>query len=174
MGRTGRLSVGTDRRSTLLAVTRRIPPRAALAPVAVAAALAGCGAGAQPSFVARADAICAGALRQLRALPPAPAAGGSPLAGYLARALPIVRAEARAVAALPRPGESARRRARLDAFLAALHTSAADLAALSAAAQRGDAAAVAVAAATLRASPLPALAAGYGLRACGSPGATVT
>lgn len=143
--------------------------RAAL-PCVLAVLLSACGSYGKRDFVARAEAICASSVRQLRALGP----GSGNLSDYLARAVPIAGAEAHKIELLQRPGGSARQQAQLNAYLAALRRSVSQLRALAAAASHHDAAAASAAEAALRGNPLPRLAADYGLRACGAPGATVS
>jgi hypothetical protein len=146
--------------------------------VTVLALLAGCGAYTKQDFVARADAICASTVRKTRSLTP-PALIGSKaqqlraLAGYLAVVVPLVQSETTQIRALRRPSEDPRDRAALARYLAALAQSAAEYGRLAAAARRGDASAVAGAEAALGTSPVATLADRYGLRSCGTPGATV-
>lgn len=145
---------------------------------ALVASLAGCGAYTKGDFIARADAICANSVRATRTISP-PRFGHTPaqqltaLAIYLYRVLPIAQSEVRQLGALRRPTQSAADRARLAHYLAALSQAVGDYRALSAAAQRGDTRGAATAEAALRASPVTALAASYGLRSCSAPGATV-
>jgi hypothetical protein len=140
--------------------------------------LAGCGSSyTKRDFVARADAICASAVRQTRSIaPPSTTRGGahptSALAGYLAEVLPVLQSEVTQLRALPRPTGDSPARAALARYLEALGQVAQDYRELAAAARRGDAQGVASAEAALRASPVATLAAGYGLRSCGTPGAT--
>jgi hypothetical protein len=139
------------------------------APLALAVVLAGCGGGYTKSdFVARADAICASALRQTRSIPP-----GADLGGYLAAVLAVVQSEATQLRALRRPPDTAGDRATLEQYFAALGQTVSDYRQLAAAAQSGDQQIVASAEASLAASPLESLAARYGLRSCGAPTATV-
>jgi hypothetical protein len=142
------------------------------------ALLPGCGGSYTKSdFIARADAICTGAVRQTRSLAP-PAAGGSgpqqlrALGRYLGKLLPVVQSEAAQVRGLKRPVGDPRDRAALQRYLGALEQAAGDYRELAAAAKRGDAQAVASAEGALRASPVGSLAAGYGLRVCGNAGST--
>ena len=145
----------------------------------LAALLAGCGSSnTNRDFVARADAICASAVRETRSIAApsfshAAAQQLTALADYLASVLPIVQSEAAQLRALRRPTEDVRARATLARYLAALAQAAGDYGALAAAARRGDAQGVASAEAALRASPVASLAASAGLRSCGIPGATV-
>jgi hypothetical protein len=152
--------------------------RSAVLPLTVAAALlAGCGSSTvtKRDFIARADAICAGTVRQLRTIAPqtGSSSGTGALAGYLARAVPLVQSEADQLRALKRPsGGTAAERAALARYLGALTRETGSYRDLAAAARRGDTQAVANAEAALRRSPVPGLAAGYGLRACGTPAGT--
>ena len=146
----------------------------ALALLTIAVALCSCGSYTRADFIAGADAICASAVRQTRTLEPPQSEQMSALAAYLARVLPIVRHETRQLRALRRPSQPAQAARRLGRYLAAVAEVGRDYAALAAAAARGSAPAVASAEAELRAIPLASLAAGYGLRSCGTPGATVS
>jgi hypothetical protein len=128
-------------------------------------------------FIARADAICASSLRDARAIGPqspggAAGASNAALSGFIAKLLPVVETEASQLRALPRPPQSARDRATLDRWIAALAQEVDEYRQLAMAAKRGDVQGVASAEATLRASPAAALATTYGLRACGTPGGT--
>jgi hypothetical protein len=144
----------------------------------LAALVAGCGtAHTKRDFIARADAICSGALRQARSIAPQSSANGatqqpSALARYLAEVLPVVQSEAAELRALPRPTQDARDRSALASYLRALAQVVQHYQELASAAKRGDAQGIAGAEAALRASPVNSLAASYGLRSCGTPGAT--
>ena len=141
---------------------------AAIAAVLVAAAaIAGCGSSYTKSdFIARADAICASSLRQTRSIAP------SALGEYVAAVLPIVESEATQLRALKSPPQDARDQAALAKYFGALTQEVEDYRKLGAAAKRGDAQGVTDAEAALRASPATSLATAYGLRSCGTPGAT--
>jgi hypothetical protein len=142
------------------------------------ALLAGCaGSYTKRDFVARADAICASAVRQTRSIAPPSLTSSAAhqmraLAGYLAEVSPVVRSEAAQLRALRRPTEDGRARATLARYLGALARAAGDYTALAASARRGELQGVASAEAALRASPVASLAARYGLRSCATPGAT--
>ncbi len=139
-----------------------------------AALLAGCGGSySKRDFTARANAICAGAVRDTRDLVPPTSGQLGALATYLGKVVPIVRSEERQIAALQRPAGSRRDRATLAEYLAALKQSAADFQALESAAKAGDRPAVATAEAALRVTPVTSLAASYGLESCAAAGATV-
>jgi hypothetical protein len=146
--------------------------------VAAVVLLTGCGSYTKADFVASANAICAGAVRATRALPPptstAGAAGASALSAYLERLLPVVRSETKQLLALRRPTGKPRQSASLRRYLAAVSQTRTDYIALAAAARRGDVEGVAEAESRLRASSVAALAARYGLRSCANPGATVS
>ncbi len=155
------------------AVARRV-----VALLMLAALVAGCGADTKGDFVARANAICASTVRETRSIAPpsfthSKAQQLRALAGYLASVLPVVQSEATQLHALRRPTEVAHDRAALARYLSAVTQVLGDYRELAAAAKRGDARGVASAEAALRASPVTSLAAAYGLRSCGSPGATV-
>ena len=142
-------------------------------------AIAGCGSGSvkKTDYLVRADAICMNAIRATRSIPP-PATVGSrrdqltALAQYLSRLVPVVTSEDTQIRALKRPSGSAQDGAALARYLGALTRSATEYTRLAAAARRRDAAGVADAEASLRATPVASLAAAYGLRACGNAGGT--
>jgi hypothetical protein len=142
--------------------------------------LAGCGGSGytKSDFIARADAICAGAVRQTRSIaPPGAAQAGSgqdgALAAYLSNVVPVLENEASQLRALRRPPGNAGELATLNRWYSALAQSVMHYKELAAAARRGDDQSVADAEAALGASPVYSLAASYGLRSCGTPGATV-
>jgi hypothetical protein len=115
--------------------------------------------------VARANGICISTLRAVRSVPPPSGGAGSPsaLARYLQKVAPIVGQEASDTRALPRPAQD---RALLNRYVTAVTASADQYRALASAAKRGDSAAVSQGLAALRASPVSALAARYGLTRC--------
>jgi hypothetical protein len=123
--------------------------------------------------IARGNAICAGALRDLRATPP-PAGGETSLPGlaaYLRTVMPILRRENASLQRLPRPTAD---RALLGQYLSAVAKSDATYGTLAAAARRGDQDAVNQALAQLEANPASSLAARYGLSQCtGAAGTAV-
>jgi hypothetical protein len=136
--------------------------------MATVALIAGCGSSYTKSdFIARADAICASALRQTRSIAPTTALGE-----YVAAVVPIVQSEATELRALKSPPQDARDEAALAKYFGALTQEVENYRKLGAAAKRGDGQGVTNAEAALRASPAASLATGYGLRACGTPGAT--
>jgi hypothetical protein len=151
--------------------------RAASRPARLAVALltssviVGCGSRTvtKRDYVARADAICASALRSLRAAGPA-----SSLSAYLGSAVPILRSQDHQLRALPAPSQSAADRATLSRYLAALDADLRSYQALQSAAQAGNAEAATGAESALRVSPTTTLAARYGLRDCAAPSATVS
>jgi hypothetical protein len=137
-----------------------------------------CGGGGgytKADFVARANAICTKTLNQTRAIiPPASTAPpGGEFAAYLGQLVPLVQSETDQIRALKRPsGGTAEDRRMLSQYLAALGQVVTAYRQLKAAAKQGDAQAIANVEATLRANPAADLAASYGLRSCGTPGAT--
>jgi len=145
---------------------------------AFAALVAGCGTYTQSDFIARADAICASSVRETRSISP-PSFGRtaaeqlSALGDYLNRVLPIARSEVSQLRGLKLPKQAAADRATLAAYLVAAGHAVGEYQALAAAAAQGDARGVSSAEAALRASPVAALAAHYGLHSCSAPGATV-
>ncbi|MBV9604571.1 MAG: hypothetical protein JO027_05670 [Solirubrobacterales bacterium] len=140
---------------------------------------AGCGGSgyAKSDFIARADAICAGAVRQTRSIsPPSAAQAGSgqdrALSAYLSSVVPVLESEASQLTALRRPPGTRSEQITLTRWYAALAQSVASYKELAAAAKRGDDQAVADAEAALGSSPVDSLAARYGLRSCGTPETT--
>jgi hypothetical protein len=138
----------------------------------------GCGAYTKRDFIARADAICTTTVRATRLIAPPSFGHAGPeqlraLAGYTAKVLPLVQDEAKQLAGLPRPqGGAAADRTTLTTFLGAFDALAGDYRSLETAASRADAAGVARAEAALAVSPVGSLAGRYGLRSCGTAGAT--
>jgi hypothetical protein len=131
--------------------------------------LAGCG-GSQYSrhdFITQADAICAGALRQARSITP-----GTALPTYLADYVPVLESEASQLQALRRPPDTARDRATLERYFAALQQTVAEYRQLLAAARSGDQQTLISTEAALGSSQLYSLASSYGLSSCGTPGST--
>lgn len=157
-------------------------PATLIALGALMTSLAACGSSVTRSdYVARANAICAQAVRQTRVIPPpAPATGSvsgaiglSALAGYVERITPIAEHELSQLEALKRPsGGAAADRSALSRYFVALAAAIRDYRDLGAAAARGDAAGMRDAEAALAGSHATELAVAYGLRACGTPGGT--
>ena len=148
----------------------------ALAAAACCFAVSACGShtATKNDVIARANGICANALRDIRATPSG--SGGTTsltaLAAYLRSVLPILKREASDLRALPKPANG---RPLLHQYLSAVGRSTATYRALTAAAARGDQAAVNQALAQLRANPASALAARYGLSQCaGTVGTAVS
>jgi hypothetical protein len=137
--------------------------------VALAVLVAGCGGSGytRHDFITRADAICAGALRQARSIAP-----GTPLSTYLAAYVPVLASEASQLRALRRPPDTTRNRATLERYFTALRQVVAEYRQLAAAARSGDRQALTNAEAALGASPVYSLATSYGLSSCGTPGST--
>ncbi|MBV9943334.1 MAG: hypothetical protein JO262_14515 [Solirubrobacterales bacterium] len=157
----------------------RRPRASACGALLIAVFAAGCGGRAytKSDFIARANAICADALRQTRSIPPPGAAQATlgqdaALGAYLGSVLPVLENEASQLRALRRPPGNAREHATLERYFIALTQTVRDYKELAAAATHGDDQAVADAEAALGASQVYSLAASYGLRACGAPGTT--
>ena len=147
--------------------------RAPLAAAVAAVLVAGCGgqAATKQDVIARGNAVCAAALRDLRATPP-PAGGETSLSGlaaYLQSVMPTLRHEVSSLEALPRPTTD---RAVLNQFLSAMQGSQTTYRELAAAAGRGDQSGVNQALAQLQANPASSLAARYGLSQCGGAAST--
>jgi hypothetical protein len=144
--------------------------------ILLTALLTGCGGGgfSKSDFIAQANAICANTLRQTRAIaPPAAASETGATAAYLGRLVPLVQSEADQLRRLKRHPGNARDRLMLSQYFAALGQVVTAYHRLEAAARSGDSDTIASVEATLRASPVAALATAYGIRSCGTPGATV-
>jgi hypothetical protein len=144
---------------------------AALAAGCVAATACGGHTATKQDVIARGNAICAGALRDLRATP-YPTSGKTSvanLAAYMDAVLPIVQREVSNLRALPRPATD---RPLLDRYVAAVSSSASTYRSLAKAARRGDQAGVNQALATLQANPAATLAGRYGISQCASAGST--
>jgi hypothetical protein len=147
----------------------------ALVLAAAALALSACGSSGESKkdFIARADAICNNATRDLLNVA-APATTGTvtlpALAKYLGAVVPIVASEAKQLNALPRPAGD---RAALRRYLAAVAATAGHYKALADAARAGNRQAISAATGALRASPASRLAAAYGLKECAGPTGTV-
>jgi hypothetical protein len=153
---------------TLLSVKReRVTAIAVVAATAVG--LVGCGGSTytKHDFVIRADAICAGALRQARSIAP-----GTALPAYLAAYVPVLESEASQLRALRRPPGSAHDQAALKQYFAALSQTVAEYRRLATAAKSGDDQGVANAESALGSSRVYSLATAYGLNSCGTPGST--
>jgi hypothetical protein len=121
--------------------------------------------------IARANAICASASRDLLATTP-PGGGETSLSGlsdYLDATVPILRREISNLQTLPRPATD---RALLDQYLSAVAKSGITYGTLAAAARRGDQDAVNQALADLQANPASSLAARYGMNQCAGASGT--
>ena len=145
--------------------------------VLAAVVLAGCGSSyTRADFIRRADGICLTTTRAVRSLPPPRFTGTTQqrrsLGAYLMRLAPLVQAEARRLAALPKPPDGPGRRRLLARWLAAVRVSGDELAQLGAATGTGRAGAVARISGELASAPVVRLARRYGARACSGPGAT--
>ena len=123
-------------------------------------------------YLARANAICATALRGARNVTPPGSSAAGPsldaLGSYFKQVIPIVEREASQLRALPRPAAD---RALLDSFLSALGASVADYRRLASAATAGDRATLEQEASALGSSPASGLASRYGLSECAGSGA---
>jgi hypothetical protein len=147
----------------------------ALACSLVALTLSACGSSGESKhdFVARANAICNNAVRDVRNVTP-PASGGAvtlpALAKYLGAVAPIVAGEAKQLKALPRPATD---QALLKQYLLAIDATATHYKALADAARAGDRQAMSVATAALRLNNAGQLASRYGLTECAGATGTV-
>ncbi|MGO9495168.1 MAG: hypothetical protein ACLQA5_00385 [Solirubrobacteraceae bacterium] len=95
------------------------------------------------------------------------------MAAYLSRLVPLVQSEADQLRKLKRPPGDAHDRLMLSQYFASLGRVVTAYHELEAAARSGDSDTIASVEATLRESPVAALATAYGIRSCGTPGATV-
>ena len=147
--------------------------RATLAATITALTLAACGGHTvtKQDVIARGNAICAGTLRQIRALPAPTSGGASPqaMAQYLERVVPIIDKEIAGIQSLPRPP---RDRAILNRYVTAISGTAAQYKALAVAAKAGDSDAISQALANLADSPAATLAGESGLSQCASAAGT--
>jgi len=145
----------------------------ALAAALAALVVTACGGhtATKQDVIARGNAICAGAQRDLLAAP-SPAAGETSLPGlaeYLSAIMPILRREVSNLRALPRPPAD---RALLNQYISAVASLGVIYGKLAAAARRGDQDAVNLALAQLAANPASSLAARYGLNQCAGAAGT--
>ena len=142
---------------------------ALLACVGVLAVASGCGSPPPPqaSYAARAQAVCASALRQARDLTSSgpPAGTAAPGSGYAGRLVWILTGELAALRRLPPPPAA---RAAIERYLTALGRARDELAVLARPGAAAGNAAAPAAAAALRALPVAALARAAGLPACGA------
>jgi hypothetical protein len=144
--------------------------RLVLASAAVVLVIAGCGGSVtKADVIARADAICTGTLRSIRAVAPPAGSSTADVARYFERVLPIVAGEAAHVSKLPRPAPS---RDVLNQWISSMRLEAAQYRALATGAQLGDRPAIATALGALRRNPATGLAGRYGLRECAAAGGT--
>lgn len=148
-------------------------PRALALILAGSLAATACGAhtATKQDVIARANAICAASVRDVRSVaPPAPGDGSlMSLSAYLQKVLPIVEKEGGDTRALPRPAAG---RALLNRYIAAVTAAEQQYRAAAAAAARNDPAAVAQALSALRSSPAATLARQYGLSRCSAGAGT--
>jgi hypothetical protein len=140
-----------------------------LTALGAALVIAACGAhtATKPDVIARGNAICSAALRDVRAVPPP--TGAAAQAPYLKKVLPIVEREASSTRALPRPAQD---RGLLNRYVAAVTTTEQRYRALEAAAARNDPATVSRVLAALRADPATTLAKRYGMTRCSAAAGT--
>jgi hypothetical protein len=142
--------------------------------VVLALVLGGCGgAYTKQDFIKSADAICASAVRATRALRPPASAQPAAYARWLARLLPILKSEDKQILALKRPQANS---ALLRRYLAALNGSVSEFKELERvfASETETPQDLGQVNKALRSNPVATLAARYGMRSCGNPGATVT
>jgi hypothetical protein len=133
--------------------------------------VAACGSATKKDVIARANAICATAQRDLRALTPPAGASMSELAAYFGHVVPIVETEAKQVGALPRPQQDL---VVLNSWIHNVTIAAGEFRALLTAARLGDRAAVNTALAALRTNHDTELAARYGAGICAASAGTAS
>ena len=148
--------------------------RVVAVPIVVAALLpAGCGGSSvsRADVIARGNAICASALRQIRSVtPPTLAPASLPaMSAYLHQVVPIVEKEIAGLRKLPRPSTN---QALLDRYITAVSGTAAEYRALEKAAAGGDQDRVDGALSALSTSSASSLAAAYGLDQCATAAGT--
>lgn len=146
---------------------------ATLGALLVAGAVSACGGHSvtKQDVIARGNAICAIALRQIRALPAPTSGGASPraMSRYLEQVVPIIEKEIAGIRALPQPQQD---RALLHRYVTAMSGTATQYKALAAAAKSGDSDAISQDLANLADSPAASLAGAYGLSQCASAAGT--
>jgi hypothetical protein len=150
---------------------RRGWPAALLGSAAVVLAVAGCGSITKKDVIARANAICATAQRDLRAVAAPSSTSPAALVSYLGQVVPIVDIEASQFRALPRPKQDL---PVLGRWIESVQFAAADFRALRAGARLNDRQAINTAYAALRTSDETALAARYGAGVCAASTGTVS
>lgn len=144
------------------------------AAIAAGLLITGCGGGSavtRADVIARGNAICASALRQIRTVtPPTRAPASLPaMAAYLHQVVPIVEKEISGLRKLP---ESATGHALLQRYIRAVSETAADYRALERAAAAGNQDLVDGALSALSTSSASSLAAAYGLDQCATAAGT--
>lgn len=152
---------------------RRGQRAGAAAALLSALALTACGGHTvtKQDVIDQGNAICAGALRQIRALPAPTSGGASPqaMSRYLQQVVPIIQKEIDSIRALPRPQQD---RAILDRYVTAISGTASQYQALAAAAKAGNEDAISQDLANLADSSAASLAGEYGLTQCASAAGT--
>jgi hypothetical protein len=141
--------------------------------IAVVATACGGSSATKKDVIARGNAICADAVRSVRAVAPPPAGSSSAtaLSGYFQRLLPIVGKEVSQLRKLPRPSND---KALLNRYIDAVTEAGATYKQLAAAARGNDLTAVATDRSALRASPAQSLAQRYGMSQCAAATGTAS
>ncbi len=141
--------------------------------VAVAATACGGSSATKKDVIARGNAICADAVRSVRAVAPPPAGSTSAaaLSGYFQHLLPIVSKEVSQLRKLPRPSTDT---ALLNRYIDAVIQAGATYKQLAAAAHRNDLTSVARDLSALRANPAQSLAQRYGMNQCAAATGTAS
>jgi len=149
----------------------RLCPVLAACLVAVAASACGGSSATKKDVIARGNAICASAIRSVRAVTPPPggATSGKTLSGYFQRLEPIVSQEVAQLSKLPRPATD---KALLNRYIDSIGQAGHAYRQLAAAAQRDDLAGVATNLAALRSNPAQSLAQQYGMSQCAAASGT--
>ena len=143
----------------------------ATAAVCLTASACGSASASKSDVIARGNAICAGAVRAVRAVAPPTGTSGPALAGYFSRIAPIVAAEVSQLRKLPRPDAD---KTLLNRYIAAESSAGGIYRQLVLAAGRSDSSAVARYLGALRASPAQTLARQYGMIQCAAAAGTAT
>ncbi|MGA9858356.1 MAG: hypothetical protein WBQ18_10885 [Solirubrobacteraceae bacterium] len=152
-------------------MTRRAVPLVTL--ILTALLLAGCGGSAvsRSDVIARGNALCAAALRQIRTLAPPTTAPASltAMSSYLHQIVPIVEKEIAGLRKLPVPDKGQRL---FNSYIRSVTVTAADYRTLEHAAQAGDQTGVDAALSALSTSSASSLAAAYGFGQCATAAGT--
>ncbi len=151
----------------------RLSPVLAACMVTVTVSACGGSSPTKKDVIARGNAICASAIRSVRAVtpPPGAATSGRALSGYFQRLEPIVSQEVAQLRKLPRPATA---KALLNRYIDSIAHAGDTYRRLTAAAQGDDPAGVATNLAALRSNPAQSLAQQYGMSQCAAASGTAS